>query len=90
MSMICEDPEERVSCERCCASVPLVTAYSELAGGWTCAKCQAEWIEAFQSCDHVWEPYLEPHYGEEGQICTRCNSFVRNEDMPHVMRSRTQ
>lgn len=90
MSMICDDPEERVSCWWCNASVPVEEAFSELEGDWVCAKCRAEWVEHFQSCDHAWEPYIEPNYGDEGQYCTRCGGFVRNEDMPHVMRSRTQ
>ena len=90
MSMICDDPEERVSCWWCNASVPVAEAFSELEGDWVCAKCRAEWVEHFQSCDHAWEPYIEPNYGDEGQYCTRCSGFVRNEDMPHVMRSRTQ
>lgn len=88
--MICDDPEELVSCWWCNASVPVEEAFSELEGDWVCAKCRAEWVEHFQSCDHAWEPYIEPNYGDEGQYCTRCNGFVRNEDMPHVMRSRTQ
>lgn len=90
MSMICDDPEELVSCWWCNASVPVEEAFSELEGDWVCAKCRAEWVEHFQSCDHAWEPYIEPNYGDEGQYCTRCGGFVRNEDMPHVMRSRTQ
>lgn len=90
MSMTCDDPEERVTCWLCNASVPLETAFSELEGDWTCAKCQAEWLAHFQSCDHVWEPFYEQHYGEDGQTCARCNGFVRNEDMRHVMRSRLQ
>lgn len=90
MSLKCDDPEEMVSCWQCKASVPVESAFSELEGDWICGPCQEQWQENFQSCDHAWEPYVEPHYGDEGQFCPRCCGFVRNEDMPHVMRSRTQ
>jgi hypothetical protein len=71
--------EELQTCEHCSKDSPLETM-TMMEDCWFCQPCVADFQKHFDNCKHSWEPYTNS-MGEEGQHCSHCTGFVRNEDL---------